>query len=727
MLKFQLSTSRVVLAGVLLIPGAPVQAQEDPAPTAARDTDIVVTAQKRAQSVQEIAASISAIDGTELENRGITDVTDLQFAVPGLDVGTLRIGGTNITIRGVGLNQGSPGVAVHVDGIYQTDSSMADLAQADLARVEVLRGPQGTLYGRNANGGVINFISRRPTDRFEGEVTASYREFAEGHLAGKLNVPVRDGVRARLVIDYGNRDHGFIRNVAGGQDLDGYERISGRLLVDVDLGTNANMELSASAAHESGPTSFFQLRTLPSALALASNPFLATANFSLKPWTTTANDPNETDRDFYQLSGTLNWDIGFADLKSITSYTYYQDRLLTDSDGSDISAFLQTNRDESRAITQEFNLSSVGAGIDWVLGAYYLGQRADRTLAFNFPLGFGALPPGAYLSNDASRRDADVYAVFGDATMHVTEKLDLIAGARYSREKQSYRYKGEIGLLVGGNRIPLISTCPAREDDPDFSSFTPRGGLQYKFSEAHNVYATVSRGFKAGGVNLNACGNIFNPEKITAYEAGYRGTWLDRRMTFNLTGFHYDYTDLQLSQVTGLTNLVTNAGAASMWGVEVEVAYNPDDNLSIGGNLSWLDAKFTSFQNLDTLNPAAGVQNLDGSRLSNAPRWSANFNAAVSTDPGPSGRFTLRGELSLRSSVYFREFNTALDRQGGYAVVGASLAWEDPSERYQLRLFGSNLFNKAYIAQGGSGDAIGTLAITYGAPRQIGIEARAHF
>lgn len=724
------ATSLFALAAALAATGA-AHAQTTPDQTAAgkptQVDEIVVTANKRSQSVQDVAAAVSALSGETLEQRGITDAAGLQFAVPGLEVGTLRVGGTYITIRGVGLNQGSPGVAVHVDGVYQSDSSMADLAQADLERVEVLRGPQGTVYGRNANGGVINFISKKPTDQFEGEVVASYAEYEQSHLLGKLNIPITDAVRSRFVVDYANRDQGFVENVAGGENLDAFERLSGRALVDIDLTPDVNFLVSASASRDTGPASYFQLRTLPNAAALANQPLLAAANISLKPFTTTANDPSTSERELYQISGTLSAALGFADLKSITAYTDFSDDVQTDSDGSNLSLFLQTNSNRIKTFTQELTLSATGSTLDWVLGAFYLRERAERTLYFSFPQGSGALPPNGYLNNFAPVRDSDVYAVFGDATFHVTDRLNVIAGARYSEEKQKYAYSSEVGLLLGGSQIPLFNLCAPRTDTPSFSSFTPRGGLQYTLSDDQSLYATVSKGFKAGGANLNSCGNIFQPEKITATEIGYRSTWFGRSLTFNVTGFHYDYTDLQLSQVTGLINLVTNAAGAEVWGVEIETAWSPNDNFSLGGNLSWLDATYTSFTNTDTLNPALGAQVLDGNRLSNAPEWSANLSASLSSDPGPNGRFTARADVSYKSKVYFREFNTALDEQGAFTVVNTALIWDAPGGAYQVRVFANNLFDEVYIAQGGSSDALGTLAITYGAPRQVGVEIRRRF
>ncbi|MFT3722129.1 MAG: TonB-dependent receptor plug domain-containing protein [Hyphomonadaceae bacterium] len=326
-----------------LFTGVPAAlAQEQPAQD--RGDVVFVTAQKQEASVQDIAASVSALGSDELEERGIASVDALQFAVPGLQSGTLySAGGTAITIRGVGLNQGSPGVAVHVDGVYQATSFLASLAQADLERVEILRGPQGTLYGRNANGGVVNFITKKPTSQFEAQLLAGYAEYDESHLQTIVNAPIMDGVRSRVVLDYANRSEGFTKNILGGQDLESFEAVSGRGALSIDLSDSAVLDLTFAAIHQTGPLSAFQLNSLPNANAIAANPYLATASFTLKPHTTTANDPSETELDYSLTTATLTWDLGFADLKSITSYASYNNDYTTDSDTTNISAFPQSN------------------------------------------------------------------------------------------------------------------------------------------------------------------------------------------------------------------------------------------------------------------------------------------------------------------------------------------------------------------------------------------------
>ncbi len=717
------------VCALLTVGGAAIAAPYATAQEADNDKRdvVIVTAMKQAASVQEIAASVSALDGESLEERGISGVDALQFAVPGVRVGQMYGPGAAITIRGVGLNQGSPGVAVHIDGVYQSTSALAGQMQADLERIEVLRGPQGTLYGRNANGGVVNFITKKPTDTFEAEFLAGYADYDQTHLQAIVNAPIAEGVRSRILIDHAERGEGFTKHIAGGQDLEAFEALSGRAALGVDLSPDATLDLSFSAIHQTGPLASIQLNALPNAGAVASNPFLGTAVFALEPHTTSANDPSRTERDYSQATAMLSWDLGFADLRSISSYSSFVDTYQTDSDASNVTAFPQLDERAAITATQEVNLSASGEVFDWVLGVYYLKDNAKTRTYYHFDSGLAPLPPGTYLNNNTYAKDAEAYAVYGDGTWHVTDQLNVIGGVRYSEEKQHYEYANDIGFLLGGTRIPFLITCPARVDEPEFSSFTPRGGVQYVFDGDQNVYATISKGFKSGGMNTASCGNEFKPEKITAYEAGYRSQWLNGAVTFNATGFYYDYTDLQLSQITGLTNRVTNAAAAEVKGAEIEAAWKATDNLSFDAGIAWLDATFASFTNLDTLDPAKGFQDVSGNRLPNSPEWSINLGAAYTTGPTTAGSFTARADVGYRSETFFREFNQPLDSQSAYTLLNLSFIWTDPDEVYSVRLYGNNVTDEAYIAHMGSADAFGARFVSYGPPRQVGVELRVHY
>jgi len=689
--------------------------------------EIVVTAQKRSESVQKVAASITAIGGEVLTQRGITSAADLQFAVPSMQAGKI-LGNTAINIRGVGLNQGAPGVAIHIDGVYQAQPTMGDLAQADIERVEVLRGPQGTLYGRNATGGAVNFITKAPTDRFEGYALAGYAEYDETKLQGMINVPLGDRVRARLVADWTRRGDGFVKNVTpGGPDLDKGETVSGRLRVAIDLADNLTLDLSGAALHGSGPSLYFTLHNKPSADAIAKNPYLMNAVVPLDPWRTSANGPITSDRDYVSGGATLTWNVGDVTVKSITGYARNDGKYVGDDDATQLDAFPVFRHFRSKTFTQELNVSGEIGPVRAVGGLFYLADNNFYLQEYNFKLGIFPLPPGTILHFTANNNNTRSKAAFADLTVDLTERFRLIGGIRLSKDSQRIEQDNYFQLNIGGNALPRTSTCPVPSNEVSWSSTTPRVGAQFDLASNANVYATFSKGFKAGGFNAFACNNVFNPEKVTAYEGGVKSRLFDNMLTLNASAFYYDYTNLQISQVIGLSRIITNAAGAKVKGFELEAALRPDDNWTINGNMSLLDAEYSNFSNVDSLNTAAGLQNLRGNRLNNAPKFSGNLGVAYRTDEMSFGRITGRVDASYRSTQYFREFNTALDSQPGYALLNLALIWDSPDDNYRVRLYANNVANKAVIGQLQSSDQFGARYVTWAAPRQIGAEVRAKF
>lgn len=708
---------------------SPVAAQSVSDDTAS-PAEIIVTAQKRQQSVQDVAAAITAISADTIEQRGVTSASNLQFIVPSTQIGNL-LGQTAVTIRGVGLNEGAPGVAIHVDGVYQARPSMGDMLQIDIERVEVLRGPQGTLYGRNANGGVVNFITRAPTGQFEGYALASYGNYNEARLQGMINVPITDKVRARAVVDWNKRGDGFVKNIVpGGQDLDKAETISGRGRIDLMPTEDFKIELKGEFLNSDGPSQYFTLHNVPTPLALYLNPALASATYSFAPWRTSANDPVNTRRRYGALSAIATLNLGHVSLKSITGYSHLSDRSLADDDGIDISMFPVRRDYISRSFSQEFNVSYSSQLVDAVTGAFYLNDKLDHTLDYALKEGVAVtllpdngLPPGSQLLFRVPSYKTEVKAVFADVTLHPSERLSLIAGVRYSEETQHQTQQNNITF---GPSAPIY-TCPLRTNDAKFTSTTPRFGARYEVTDDASIYATYSKGFKAGGFNPYACDNPFNPEKLTSYEGGLKLRLLDRTLTLNISAFQYDYTDLQISQVIGLARFIKNAAAAKVKGVEVETAWRPDNHWTLDANLSALDAKYTHFSNIDGLAPDKGTQVLDGKRLNQSPQFSSNFGVSYRTTPGDLGAFTFRVDVSQRSRLYFREFNGPLDVQQPYGLLNAAVIWDSPGQRLRVRAYGNNLTNKAYIAQMSSSDSFGARFVSWGAPRQYGVEVKAAF
>ena len=274
---------------------------------------------------------------------------------------------------------------------------------------------------------------------------------------------------------------------------------------------------------------------------------------------------------------------------------------------------------------------------------------------------------------------------------------------------------------------PPIYTCPLRTNEAKFTSTTPRFGARYEASDKGSVYATYSKGFKAGGFNPYSCNNPFDPEELTSYEGGVKLRLLDRSLMLNFSAFQYDYTDLQISQVIGLARFIKNAAAAKVKGFEIETAWYPDAHWALDGNLSLLDAKYTRFSNVDGLDPALGSQVLDGNRLNQSPQFSSNFGLSYRTTPGHLGTTTFRTDISQRSKLYFREFNGPLDTQSSYGLLNAAVVWESPDQSLRVRIYGNNLTDKGYIAQMSSSDNFGARFVSWGAPRQYGAELKVSF
>ena len=691
--------------------------------------EIVVTAQKRSESVQEVPVSVSVVSSVTLEQRGVRDVDDLMFVVPSLQAGRQN-GRSAITIRGVGLNDGTPGVALHTDGVYQPREEMADLAQLDLERIEVLRGPQGTVYGRNANGGVINFVTAMPAEEFGGHVRVGFASYNEKRALGVLNVPVSDKILTRLTVDWVDRNDGYIRNVLpGGQDLHDEESLNYRLRVVGDPTDTFSYDLSISGARRSGALTWHTTLHGPVASSLALFPLLATGIYATEPLTTAINDPVSADRDYDALSATLSWDLGENfQLRSISAYSEFEDVHKKDDDAISLSIFYNTPRRlDAKTFTQEFNLlwSNEADTIEGVFGLFYMDdEKEDYSLYGDIATGYRTLPPGSKLYFYSPDYSTESFSAFLDFTWSVTERLRVIAGVRYVDDEVELEQEASISIGPSFE----IPTCPLQTNDENFDATIPRFGVQYDLAATSMFYATYTEGFKSGGFNVFACNSRYKPEEIEAFEVGLKNEFFNGSLILNLAAFDYDYTNLQLSQIVGTNTSIANASGAEIRGFEVEGLWFVNEHLSFSGAVSWLDATYTDYQNTDNLDPALGLQDVTGNDLNNAPDLSINFGIAYRTGPVLAGGIiTARLDASYRSDIYFREFNNSLDEQEAYSVFQASLMWVSESEKYEVRVFGDNLTDEEFITYMASADPQGTRIVNWGTPRQYGLEMTARF
>ncbi len=703
------------VAVMAALTAAPVHAAEDDPP--ATVTEVIVTATKRSESVQSIPGAVSAMSAEMIEQRGIVGVGDLPAQMPSLQIAKTP-GVSAVYIRGIGSNIPggalSGGVATYVDGAYQAHPSMADLTQVDLGRLEVMRGPQGTLYGRNATGGVINFISQAPTETFEGYVKAGYGNYDHATAGAMVNLPLSDRVRARLVLAYDDRSEGFIKNVNGGPDVDYGRSFAGRLRVAVDLTPDARLDLIFVGAKE---------RQSPYARPLTPSAALAPLGevFPKGDFTTAQNRPGILDRSVGSATAVLDWKIGDVILKSTTSYTRHAPiRRSEDNDTTSVDFAGVTRAGAiSNTLVQQIDLSGQVGRVDWLAGAFYMNDKVRQDLVLTLPLF------GAGISNN-QRNETNSYAAFADLTYHMTEQFKLIGGLRRSRD--------EIEAKVSTTVFGVPNACTPLE--PTFSSTTWRAGAQYEPSSDQNLYATVTRGFKAGGVNscTSIAGvnrpNVFAPEQVTAYELGYKARLLDRRVSLSLAAFYYDYTDLQVFQVNtaDFTSDILNAAAATVKGVEIETTLRPTDRWTFDLGATLLDATYDRFFNLDDLNPGLGVQDLSGRYLSLAPKSVVTIGGQYEHPLGDMGSLTVRADVRFSSKVYFREFNRPEDAQDAFAVGNLYATWELPRAGLTTRLFITNVTDEPYFQSlGSTGVLLRTRVVSYAPRRQYGFEVTKRF
>ena len=692
------------------------------------DEIIIVTAQKRAQSVQEVPASLSVVTADTLNQRGIRGVEDLMFATPSLTVGRQN-GFSNITIRGVGRNEGSPGVAIYMDGVYQPRAEMGDLAQLDLERVEVLRGPQGTIYGRNANGGVINFITAAPTEEFGGYIRAGLATYNEWRTQGVINVPLHEKIRTRLTVDWVDRNKGFVENVGTGPDIQDEQTLNARLRVSGDITETFGYDMNFSMVRSSGAFSHVEVIDGPDPLSAMLLPALTTANFVTEAHKTSINGPVDSDRKYNAVSGTFTWDLHEnAQLKSITAYSVFEDDELRDDDALDITTFHANRVAKTKTLTQELNLlwSTPGDELEGVLGFFYLRDNHENLLAYNdIATGFGMTPPNSSLSFVSPSLKTESISVFLDLTWNVFDRLRLIGGLRWLDDTAEHT-QAAFGSF--GPPPPLVATCTPQTNEVNFEQTIFRGGLQFDLFENSTLYATYSEGFKSGGFNFFSCDGRFEPEEIEAWEVGVKNELLDGSLVLNLSAFDYSYTDLQLRQVVGLAAVITNAAGAKIRGLEAEAQWLATEGLAFNAALTLLDTEYRDFLNTDVFDFASGQQDLSGNRLNAAPEVALNIGASYESGPVfGGGSLSARVDASYRSDQYFREFNNEADRQKAYTILQASFGWNSPNDKYQLRIFGDNLTDKDYITYMAASQPNGARIVNWGTPRQIGAEMTVNF
>lgn len=703
-------------AGFLIWP-ATGYSQTPPVATATPEageglSDIVVTATKSgATALQKTPIAIAAFGGAELARAQVNDVRDLLRLTPNVAVPQNNVF-AQIYIRGVGSNNvfngSDPSSTVHVDGIYYSRPYSQFATFLDVDRVEVLRGPQGTLYGRNSVGGTINVISRRPTEDLSFRAEALYGNYDAVQAKAAVSGALAPGlVLASLSASYLRHD-AYRRNVvASGNDINDQNEyaVRGQLLVTPASGIEATTRADLSRA------SF-----VPMGYAKILRPYDPITDSILGDYSKVAlNRPSDG---LVKASG-VSEDIlirlsDTTQLKSLTAYRRNSSYTLTDTDSTDRDIALSLTSEKQHQFSQEFNLIGDLGRFSYVAGLYYFYERVSTFTqidAFTTRTFTGIYP----VSRTYSR------AAFAQGRYDLDDRWSLTVGGRYLNERKEF--DGNVGTYSRVTGLPTNVTT-LYDGVGRYKAFTPKFGVQFQANRDLLWFASATRGFKSGGFNQTsrtASARFgFRPETLWSYETGIKSDWLDRRLRLNLTAFHYDYKDLQVQAFLslGVTD-ISNAATAKIDGVELETTVLPVPNLRIQGALNYLNARYSSYPGASA--PGGRVIDASGNRLNAAPRFSGNVVAQYDVPLADGANISLRGEYFRQSREYYVASNDPAQSQKAYGLINASVAYRFSGMPLELSVFGRNLADRQFVT------ATATIAPVVsgrpGDPRTYGIRA----
>ena len=707
------------------------EATEDQATT--QDPDIVVTARRRAESLQDVPIAVTAYTGEALERQGAVDITDISDTTPNVTIETSR--GTNTTltafIRGVGQQDPvagfEAGVGLYLDDVFLNRPQAAVLDIYDVERIEVLRGPQGTLYGRNTIGGAIKYVTRRLDDDPTFRVRANLGTYKQADVIVSASAPLSEYIRIGTSVARLSRD-GFGENLNNG--LDNYNRDIYAARGTVELLPTADIFVRVSADYTrdySDPRNGHRLL-----------PGLVSGTPVLDDVYDTRAGLNSPRQDVKAYGSAMHIEAKASEnitLKNILAYRKDRSGAPIDFDSLPAADVDVPAIYKNRQFSNEFQILYEGDRLQGVAGVYYLNANANNVFDVILATTAPAVLPGLTASTFGDV-DTETWAVFGDFTFDVTEQLSLSVGGRYTNDKREARviranYLRGPSPALGGTGTQLGARTSDFTGEKTFKEFTPRASIAFEPNDENTVYATYSKGFKGGGFDprglstaapdLNGNGTreadeifdyfLFDPEKVDSYEVGYKASLFDRRLRLAVAGFYADYKDVQVPGSVGavingvptFVGVTTNAGKASFKGVETEFVATlfrdtaTGSRLNFAGTLGYLDAQYEEFI---TNVPGKGpVDVAEFRRIQNTPKWTLSGTLDYSMRLA-GGDLLASTTVSYRSKTFQFETPSPFLDQPGYALWDANLVWNSPDDRFSVGLHAKNILDKQYITSG---------------------------
>lgn len=688
--------------------------------------DIIVTAQRVEQNLQDVPVAVSAYSAETLWVNRMNSVADIAQRTPSFTATAVNPGEPNLAIRGIGtegINSNAGGdasVVMFVDGVYIGRGGAAPLDLYDLERVEVLRGPQGTLFGKNVVGGALSLTSRRPSfdDDFV-DVSATFGNYERVELLGRFNYALNENwAMAGAVTSM--RHEGYTRNQTTGNKVDDGESVGGRLALryapDEALDVLLSLEHVDQDQRGQPRDNVCDASLNGGVHCVGVNPDERVVN---------AFDDGYLQREVTSFTATVDFDTEIGTWTSVTAYRTtdyaHADPFFSNpiNPPAQIESFNENIEDASQ-FSQELRLafSAMGERLHGVAGVYYLHENIERderlTQIFPVPVvtGVGSFPQDV---------DSTSYAVFGQVDYDFTEDLTLTLGARMTWEEKEADLAAV--LVEGPGLPPPLAEEYAVEEEEDWSAFTPRIGLTYRINDDAMIYASAARGFKSGGFQGTAgtaasASIAYDPEYALSYEIGAKTNWLEDSLRINVAVFQIDYEDLQVSQLVPLCCVVIgNAADAEINGAELELLYRPMAGFDLNASFSYLDAEYESF---------AGGATADhsGNTLQRAPKRKFNIGAQYEWTVGEVGTLLARVDWARQSRIYFEASNTPLEVQEEYDLLDARLALRDHEDRWEVAVWGKNLDDELVRNHIVAFAPFGQQLNTYLPPRTYGLTVR---
>lgn len=729
------------IASIAIVAPVPAMAQATPDLSVEDGSwaDIVVVAQRRPSRADEVAGSIDLVTAKDLTATSTRTFDDLARIDTSLQLAAYQ-GETQLFVRGLGavtyIGGFESSVGVYADGVYLSRPSAVGPAFFDLDRVEVLKGPQGSLYGRNATGGAIQLVSRAPSDRWEREAQITLGNYENIDAFAALSGPVSENLSFRLAVGSNNHS-GYTALDFGATGSSGVRRIeyaedrhdlTGRLTIDWHPAGMFRLQVTgdyykaddrAVVFHFAGP-------------GYANNPlFLGrigqgdvgpygrrVINSSLLPF----NRPENIG-----LAGKATVNFPFGMVTSVTAFRRTRPQSKDDLSNSTVLGESQFKAERASQLSEDLTLAShPGADVGYVAGVSFFRERNSIRNEYFFPFlldylgGTGTADCCLLKANGTTRTDA--FAAFGDLDLPLTGPLRLVAGARWSTERRGGQNLLQFTNLQTINDAPFV---PAT-----FSAFTPKLGLRYQLGRSAHLFVTASNGFKSGGYNIGTADNgPYRPEKVWSYEVGGSVELPAAGLSLKGAVFHYDYSDLQVQDVVANSVIIRNAATAKVDGIEMEGRFEPVKAVAIEASGTYLNAHFSKYSTTNLKAPELGVLDLSGNPLPQAPRFKGRLSGVYRLDVARDWTAALRIDALWQGRIYFTAFRDFRATQAPFAWLKARLTLHPSSGDYEFAAFVDNLTNRRVFTNISiTGDLDGSRANgNMAPPRTYGIQMSSRF